>query len=83
MRLALAFACLAGLWPCAAAQTHAVPKKQSHAAVARAAAGKAGAPTDLVLIFDTSGSMNESVPGGRKVDVGKAAMWKFVELLPK
>ncbi|MCX5796775.1 MAG: VWA domain-containing protein, partial [Elusimicrobia bacterium] len=46
-------------------------------------AGKAGAPTDLVLIFDTSGSMNESVPGGRKVDVGKAAMWKFVELLPK
>jgi uncharacterized protein YegL len=43
----------------------------------------ASEPTDLVLIFDTSGSMNETVPGGRKLDVGKAAMWKFVELLPK
>ncbi|MDD5628464.1 MAG: VWA domain-containing protein [Elusimicrobia bacterium] len=50
---------------------------------AAAAAGQAKAATDLVLIFDTSGSMNESVPGGRKLEVGKDAIWKFVELLPK
>jgi len=39
--------------------------------------------TDLVLIFDTSGSMNDSVRGGRKIDVAKEAMWKFVDSLPK
>ncbi|MBI5243874.1 MAG: VWA domain-containing protein [Elusimicrobia bacterium] len=39
--------------------------------------------TDLVLIFDASGSMNESVQGGRKLDVAKDAMWKFVDSLPK
>jgi hypothetical protein len=83
MRLALAFACLAGSLNHARARTYSVPKAASHAVAARAAAGKAGEPTDLVLIFDTSGSMNETVPGGRKIDVGKDAMWKFVELLPK
>jgi|GEM_PF-6871296 len=83
MRLALAIACLAGSVNHARAATHSVPQKESHAAAARAVAGKSGAPTDLVLIFDTSGSMNETVPGGRKIDVGKAALWKFVELLPK
>jgi uncharacterized protein YegL len=82
MRLALAIACLAGQFSAASAVTGSVPKKESHAAVARAAAGKAGEATDLVLIFDTSGSMNDTVPGGRKIDVGKAAMWKFVEMLP-
>jgi Mg-chelatase subunit ChlD len=83
MRLALAVAFLAG--PMSAASASAVtgvPQQQSHAAVARAAAGKAGEATDLVLIFDTSGSMNDAVPGGRKIDVGKDAMWKFVEMLP-
>ncbi len=50
---------------------------------AGAAAPKPAPPTDLVLIFDTSGSMNETVSGGRKLDLGKAAMWKFVELLPR
>ncbi|MBI5240109.1 MAG: VWA domain-containing protein [Elusimicrobia bacterium] len=50
---------------------------------AEAAVQKTAPPTDLVLIFDTSGSMNETVSGGRKLDVGKAAMWKFVELLPR
>ena len=39
-------------------------------------------PTDMVLVFDTSGSMDEMVPGGHKMDVGKAAMWKFIDLLP-
>jgi len=82
MRPALVLACLCGLCSGASAET-AVPKAQSQAAVARSVAGQAGESTDLVLIFDTSGSMNETVPGGRKIDVGKAAMWKFVELLPK
>jgi Ca-activated chloride channel family protein len=50
---------------------------------AGAAAPGSAPPTDLVLIFDTSGSMNETVPGGRKLDLGKSAMWRFVELLPK
>jgi uncharacterized protein YegL len=39
--------------------------------------------TDLVLIFDTSGSMNDPVRGGRKIDVAKDAMWKFVDSLPQ
>lgn len=43
---------------------------------------KAGEQTDLVLIVDTSGSMDEFVPGGRKMDVAKAAMWKFVDMFP-
>ena len=83
MRLAFAIACLAGLCSGASAVAGAVPQKESHVAVAKAVAGKTGEPTDLVLIFDTSGSMNETVPGGRKIDVGKAAMWKFVEMLPQ
>lgn len=39
--------------------------------------------TDLVIVFDTSGSMGDHVPGGRKLDIAKAAMWKFVDSLPK
>jgi len=70
MRLAWALACLVS-FRAEAAGVRAVPKHP------------AGQPTDLILIFDTSGSMNETVPGGRKLDVGKAAMWKFAELLPK
>jgi hypothetical protein len=66
MRLAFATALLACLPAAASAQFSRVPKEAS----------------DLVLIFDTSGSMNEGVPGGRKIDLGKAAMWKFVEMLP-
>lgn len=50
---------------------------------AAAAAPKPGEPADLVLIFDTSGSMNDPVRGGRKLDLGKAAIWKFAEMLPK
>lgn len=39
--------------------------------------------TDLIIVFDTSGSMSDSVPGGRKLDIAKAAMWKFVDSLPR
>lgn len=62
----------------AVAETLAAPQKPRPAA-----ADKAGPPTDMVIIFDTSGSMNERVPGGRKLDVGKDALWKFVALLPQ
>lgn len=36
-----------------------------------------------MIVFDTSGSMNDRVPGGRKIDVAKAAVWKFVDSLPR
>lgn len=40
-------------------------------------------PTDLVIVFDTSGSMNDQAGGGgRRIDVAKAAMWKFIDALP-
>jgi hypothetical protein len=38
---------------------------------------------DLVLIFDTSGSMNEAVGNKRKIDLGKETMWKFVDMMPE
>ena len=39
--------------------------------------------TDLVIVFDTSGSMNDSVQGGRKLDIAKKAVWGFIQGLPK
>ena len=37
---------------------------------------------DLVIIFDTSGSMVDQVAGGTKLDIAKKAMTKFVDSLP-
>ena len=39
--------------------------------------------TDLVIVFDTSGSMNDAVQGGRKLDIAKKAVWGFISGLPK
>lgn len=39
--------------------------------------------TNIIVLLDASGSMNQSVPGGKKIDLAKNAITHFVSSLPK
>ena len=39
--------------------------------------------TNVIVLLDASGSMNGTVPGGKKIDLAKSAITSFVSSLPK